>query len=61
MTIYDPQGSHAAQATTCPVSAYIDTDVSIHNPENINNCELVPKEARFCMLILSQKYGLGLV
>jgi len=33
----------------------------MHNPENIINCELVPKEAHCYMLLLSQQFGLGLL
>jgi len=39
--------------------SYIAACVCIHNPENnTNNCELVPEEAHYCMVLLSQQYGL---
>jgi len=35
-----------------PLGSYIVADVCIHNPDNINNCERVPEEAHYCMLLL---------
>jgi len=64
VTLYVPQGSRQAEAyDACRVRAgsYNVTDICMHNPENINNCELVPEAAHCCMLLLSQQYGLGLV
>jgi len=43
-----------------PCGTYTVTGVFIHNTENINNCELVPEEAYYCMVFLSQRYGFGL-
>jgi len=36
-------------------------DVCIHNPDNINSCQLVPEEAHYCVVVLLQQYGLVLV
>jgi hypothetical protein len=37
------------------------TDVCIHIPEHTNYCELEPEDARYCMVVLLQQHGLGLV
>jgi hypothetical protein len=37
-----------------PFGPYTVTDVCIHNPENINNCELVTGGAHYCMMLLQQ-------
>jgi hypothetical protein len=63
VTLYVPQGFCQAEAyDVCRVRAgsYNVTDICLHNPENMNNCEFVPEDAHSCMLLLSQQYGLGL-
>jgi hypothetical protein len=42
------------------VRVYTVTDVCIHNPEQINNCQGISQEAHYCMLLF-QQYGLVLV
>jgi len=49
-----------ASAGRDPFASYIVTDVCIHNTGYINNCELIPEEAHYSM-VLSLQYGLGLV
>jgi len=39
---------------TIPFGSYIVAGVCIHNPDNINSCERVPEEARYCMALLLQ-------
>ena len=51
--------SHAS-AWRDPFGPYIVTDVCVHNPENINNCEGVTEEAHYCLVLLLQQYGLHL-
>jgi hypothetical protein len=52
-----------ASAGGDPFGSYVGTDVCIHNPENINNCECVTDEARYStvVVLLLQQYGLVLV
>ena len=40
---------------------FIVTDVCIHNPENINICELVAGQAHYCTVLLLQQNELVLV
>jgi len=44
-----------------PAGSHIVVDVCLHNPENINNYELVPEEAHYCLVLLLQQFGLKLV
>jgi len=43
------------------VASHIVTDVCIHNPENINNCECVKQKDHCCRVLLLQQYLLALV
>jgi len=64
VTLYDPirtrHKSYAA-AWRDPCGTYNVTNVCMHNPENMNSCELLPEKAHCCMLLLAQQYGLGLI
>jgi hypothetical protein len=50
-----------ASAGQDPCGSYIVTGVCIHNTENTNNRELLPEEAHYCMVFLSQQHGFGLL
>jgi hypothetical protein len=49
-----------ASAGRDPFASHIVTDVCIHNTEYINNCELIPEEAHYSLVLLSLQYELGL-
>ena len=36
-------------------------DICLHNQDNINNYEIVPEEAQYCMVLVLQQYGPVLV
>ena len=40
------------------IVSYVVKNVSLHNPENINNLESVPEESHYCMVLLFQQYRL---
>jgi hypothetical protein len=44
-----------------PFASYIGTDVYIHNPDNINNCERATEEVHNYMVLVLQQYGIVLV
>ena len=48
-----------ASAGRDPFASYIVTDVCVYNSEYINNCELIPVEAHYSVVLLSLQYGLG--
>jgi len=37
--------------------SYIVADVCMHNSDNINNCELVPEEARYSIVLLLEQFA----
>jgi hypothetical protein len=42
-------------------SHHILSEMFVNNTEYINNCELIPGEAHYSMVLLLLQYGLGLV
>jgi hypothetical protein len=49
------------QPDEIPLDHILLTDVCIHNPGNINNCERVTEEAYYSMVLLLHQYAHVLV